>query len=335
MITRASVLDRLTALADQTRSRILLLLDRHELTVGELCTVLQLPQSTVSRHLRILSDEGWIASRGEGTSRYYSMVARQLDPSARRLWQVVREQIDQASGTAQDLRRVESVLAQRRSRSQQFFSTAAGVWDQLRAGMIGHRSDLLALLDLLDEKMVVGDLGCGTGHLTAALAPRVGRVIGVDDSRAMLDAARARLAGNDNVDFRAGGLESLPIDDGELDAAIVFLVATFLPDPSAAIREAHRVLRPGGKLLLVDLTAHDRADYALQLGHVWQGFDGDQVLDWFRSAGFDGARIRTLPTDPAASGPSLFSASGRKSPGLSPRPLQAEVPEEGQSDGIP
>ncbi len=335
MIKRASVLDRLTALADQTRSRILLLLDRHELTVGELCTVLQLPQSTVSRHLRILSDEGWIASRGEGTSRYYSMVARQLDASARRLWQVVREQIDEASGTAQDLRRLETVLAQRRSRSQQFFSTAAGVWDQLRAGIIGQRSDLLALLDLLDENMIVGDLGCGTGHLSAALAPCVGRVIGVDDSRAMLAAARERLAGHDNVDFRTGDLESLPIDDGELDAAIVFLVATFLPDPSAAIREVNRVLRPGGKLLLVDLTSHDRTDYALQLGHVWQGFEADQVLGWFQSSGFENARVRTLPTDPAASGPALFAAVGRKTRLSAAATLDSDVPQDGQGDGIP
>ncbi len=335
MIKRASVLDRLSALADQTRSRILLLLDRHELTVGELCTVLQLPQSTVSRHLRILSDEGWIASRGEATSRYYSMVARQLDPSARRLWQVVRGEIDQASGTAQDLRRLETVLAQRRSRSQQFFSTAAGVWDQLRAEMIGQRSDLLALLDLLDEDMIVGDLGCGTGHLTAALAPCVRRVIAVDDSRAMLATARERLAGGDNVEFRVGGLESLPIDDNDLDAAIVFLVATFLPDPLAAVREAHRVLRPGGKLLLVDLTPHDRAEYALQLGHVWQGFEDGQVRDWFVAAGFESPRVRALPADPLASGPALFAATGRKSRGLAPRSLQTEVPGEGQSDGIP
>src|SRR5437773_1131779 len=91
--TRSTVLDRLTSLADPTRSRILVLLDRHELTVSELCTVLQLPQSTVSRHLKLLADDGWIVSRGEGTSRFYRMLANQLDPEARELWQVVRSRV--------------------------------------------------------------------------------------------------------------------------------------------------------------------------------------------------------------------------------------------------
>src|SRR5689334_16059896 len=124
MIARASILDRLSALADHTRSRILLLLDRQELTVGELCAVLQMPQSTVSRHLKILSDEGWLVARGDGTSRYYSMVVSRLDPGAKRLWQVVRDQVAGAVGSAQDGRRLDAVLtqraAQRRSKSQQF-----------------------------------------------------------------------------------------------------------------------------------------------------------------------------------------------------------------------
>src|SRR6476646_11766144 len=88
-----NVLDRLTLLADRTRSRILLLLDRHELTVGELCTILQLPQSTVSRHLKLLADDGWLVSRGEGTSRFYRLRGDRLDESTKSLWSVVRGQI--------------------------------------------------------------------------------------------------------------------------------------------------------------------------------------------------------------------------------------------------
>lgn len=312
MITRASILDRLNALGDPTRSRILLLLDRGELTVGELCTVLQLPQSTVSRHLRILADDGWIASRGEGTSRFYSMSARRLEAPARRLWQLVREQVEHAPGTAQDLRRLDSVLARRRSKSQLFFSTAAGVWDQLRGEMVGQRTDLLALLHLLDPQLVVGDLGCGTGHVVEALAPCVGRVIAVDESGPMLTAARQRLRGHDNVELRSGRLEALPIEDGELDAAILFLVAHFLPAPEDAVREAHRVLRPGGRLLLVDLTVHDRAEYGVQLGHVWPGFEEEQVTAWLDAAGFASRRYRVLPADPAATGPALFAAVGTR-----------------------
>src|SRR4051812_7956339 len=106
------ILDHLSALADTTRSRLLLLLDRHELPVTELCTIMQLPQSTVSRHLKALGDSGWVAARGEGTSNLYSMT--ELDPSARRLWLLVREQVSSSSAAVQDQRRLQSVLAARR-----------------------------------------------------------------------------------------------------------------------------------------------------------------------------------------------------------------------------
>src|SRR5438045_8058029 len=99
---RTTVLDRLSVLADPTRSRILLLLDRHELTVGELCTVLQLPQSTVSRHLKVLADDGWLVARGEGTTRFYKMVPSRLDAATRDLWSVVRAQFTSAAVASQD-----------------------------------------------------------------------------------------------------------------------------------------------------------------------------------------------------------------------------------------
>jgi ArsR family transcriptional regulator len=311
-----SILDRISALADPTRSRILLLLDGRELMVGELCAVLQLPQSTVSRHLKILNDEGWVLARGEGTSRFYSMVQSRLEPSAQQLWHVVREQFSAAPGAAHDMRRLETVLAQRvaarRTRSQDFFSTSHGAWDQMRTEMIGQRTDLIALLDLLDERWVVGDLGCGTGIVSELLAPCVARVIAVDESGPMLSAARDRLEKQRNVELRTGAVEDLPIENGELDIALLVLVANFVPDPAALMREVQRVLKPGGKLLLVDFMIHDRDDYAIQLGHVWQGFDEPQIMDWLEQSGFVGIRYRALPPDPAAKGPSLFAATARK-----------------------
>src|SRR3954471_18114916 len=100
-IARSTVLDRLSVLADSTRSRILLLLDRHELTVGELCTILQLPQSTVSRHLKTLSDDGWVVSRGEGTSRFYKMIVDRLDAATKDLWMLVRAQVGVTTSASQ------------------------------------------------------------------------------------------------------------------------------------------------------------------------------------------------------------------------------------------
>ncbi|HEY2377244.1 MAG TPA: metalloregulator ArsR/SmtB family transcription factor [Gemmatimonadaceae bacterium] len=311
-----SILDRISALADPTRSRILLLLDGRELMVGELCAVLQLPQSTVSRHLKILSDETWVVARGEGTSRFYSMVQSRLEPATKRLWHVVREQFSAAPSAAHDIRRLEGVLAQRvatrRSRSQAFFSSSHGTWDEMRSDMIGTRTDLLALLELCDERWVVGDLGCGAGHVSELLAPCVARVIAVDESGPMLSAARARLGKLANVDLRTGAVEELPIENGELDVALLFLVAHFVADPTALLREVQRVLKPGGKLLFVDFMIHDRADYAIQLGHVWQGFDEPQIVGWLEQTGFVGSRFRALPADTTAKGPSLFAAAARK-----------------------
>jgi ArsR family transcriptional regulator len=310
--TRPPVLDRLSVLADTTRSRLLLLLDRFELSVGELCAVLQLPQSTVSRHLKLLSDEDWIVARGDGTSRFYKMVPSRLDAPTRTVWSVLREQMTSSSGAASDARRAEQVLAKRRDKAQLFFMNSADSWDRLRTKMIGGRTDLLALLDLLDDRWVVADLGCGTGQISEALAPCVSRVIAVDESGPMLGVARDRLSSQANVDLRAGTIEALPIDDASVDAAVLFLVAHFIADPMAVMREVQRVLRPGGRVLIVDLVSHDRIEYVVQLGHVWQGFDGDQVKDWLTTAGFSSCRYRVLPPDPSADGPPLFAAAARK-----------------------
>jgi ArsR family transcriptional regulator len=313
MATRTvPVLDHLAALADPTRSRLLALLDRNEFTVSELCAVVQLPQSTVSRHLKILADEGWVASRGEGTSRFYRMVVSRLVPVAHQLWQVLRPQLANTAGAAQDARRADSVLAKRRTKMQVFFSNSAESWDRLRTDMIGERTDLLALLELMDERWTVGDLGCGTGHIAAALAPCVARVIAVDESGPMLQVAEQRLSGLENVELRAGTIEALPIPDAALDAATLFLVAHFITDPAKVMQEVRRVLKPGGRLLIVDLMSHDRAEYVVQLGHVWQGFDGEQVREWLSAAGFEACRYRALPADPEATGPTLFVASARR-----------------------
>ena len=287
------------------------MLERHELTVNEIRSVLQLPQSTVSRHLKALADHDWVTSRPDGTSRRYRS-ADKLDPSSKKLWSVVREQVSSAPAAAHDARRIQTVLSHRRTKSQKFFSSAAGQWDRLRLELFGSRADLLGLLGLLDETWIVGDLGCGTGNLAESIAPFVGRVIAVDDSAAMLSAARRRLAGMGNVDVRSGRLESLPIDEGTLDAALLFLVMHYIPEPGDAIAQAFRALKPGGRLLIVDMMPHDRGDLVSEMGHVWQGFSEEQIAGMLKAAGFDGGRYHPLPADEAAKGPTLFAAVGRR-----------------------
>jgi ubiquinone/menaquinone biosynthesis C-methylase UbiE len=307
-----AIFDDLSALADATRSRMLLVLERHELTVSELCAVLQLPQSTVSRHLKTLADTEWVSSRRDGTSRYYTLALDDRSASTRRLWSVLREQVSATPGAGQDARRLRGVLSRRQTKSQEFFASAAGQWDKMRQDLFGRASFLNAFPALLDESWVVGDLGCGTGQAAAALAPFIARVIAVDRSHDMLQAARRRTRELSNVDLRRGELEELPIKDGELDAATLLLVLHHLPEPAEALAEAARALRPGGRLLVVDMLPHDREEYRQQMGHVWLGFGEDPLRRMLTNAGFEGIRIVPLPVDPDAKGPALFVASARR-----------------------
>jgi DNA-binding transcriptional ArsR family regulator len=173
MLAAPLLLDSFSALADATRCRMLLLLERHELTVSELCAVLQLPQSTVSRHLKTLSDVGLVSSRRDGTSRYYALTAGTTAQTE--LWQLIRRELEDRPGVAQDARRLERVLMRRSATSQQFFATAAGDWDRLRDELFGTGFYWQALLALLPAGWVIGELGCGTGAIVASLAPYVGR----------------------------------------------------------------------------------------------------------------------------------------------------------------
>jgi ArsR family transcriptional regulator len=308
----AAIHDHLASLADTTRSRILLLLDRHELTVSELCGIVQLPQSTVSRHLKALADSDWVAARAEGTSNLYTMTRDDLDPSARRLWLLVREQVGSSPAAAQDQRRLQATLAGRRTTSQEFFSSSAGQWDRVRDDLFGDRFHLAALAALAESSWTVGDLGCGTGQVSAALAPFVAQVVAVDASAAMLQAAKKRLSRFDNIELRRGELEGLPIDDGRLDAATSMLVLHHVPEPERALGEIARVLKPGGRAIIVDMQPHDRDSYRQQMGHVWLGFSDEHVRRLFQEAGFEDIRIVSLPPDAKAKGPGLFVATGRR-----------------------
>ncbi|MBP7572191.1 MAG: methyltransferase domain-containing protein, partial [Acidobacteria bacterium] len=264
--------------------------------------------STVSRHLKLLADAAWVASRREGTSRYYSLPLDDLDPSQRQLWSLIHAQVSQTAEAVQDQARLKSIVAERRSKSEAFFSSAAGQWDRLRADLFGRHSHLPPLLALLDPGWVVGDLGCGTGQVTEALAPFVGRVVAVDTSGQMLEAARARLAHLPNVESRPGTLERLPLDDGELDVGLLILVLHHTADPSRVLAEAARVIRPGGRVLVADMLPHDHDEYRQTMGHVWLGFGERQIERWLAATGFEGVRWHPLPVEPGVKGPGLFAA---------------------------
>jgi ArsR family transcriptional regulator len=325
-----AILDHMSALSDPTRCRMLLMLEQHELTVSELCSVLQMPQSSVSRHLKTLLGDNWVASRRDATSRFYTMPLEDLDSAASRLWPLIREQVASTTAAAHDERRLGGVLDRRRVKSQEFFATAAGKWDRLREDLFGDTFHLWAVLGLIDPTLTVGDLGCGTGQLAATVAPYVRRVIAVDGSADMLDAARTRLADLRNVDIRKGEIEALPIKDGELDAALLSLVLHYSADPARTLAEVARACRPGAKALVVDMLPHHHEEYQRQMGHVWLGFSERQITKFLTGAGFRDVRVRPLPTDPDAKGPALFAAIATKT-GLR---AQGSGPRTGQPRGL-
>ena len=282
------------------------------MTVTELRAVLQLPQSTVSRHLKTLADDGWVVSRRDGTSRFYGMTLEVLDSGAQRLWPLIREQVSTTNGAEQDERRLKSVLSRRRSKSEAFFASASGQWDHLRSELFGDRFHLHALLALVEPSLTVGDLGCGTGQVSELISSHVSKVIAVDGSTDMVQAARRRLKGHAHVDVRRGDMEALPIDDAQLDVAILALVLHHVPEPVRALTEVSRVLKPGGRVLIVDMLPHDRDEYQQQMGHVWLGFSEKTIKKHFEAAGFDKPKVTALPTEADVKGPSLFVATAKK-----------------------
>jgi ArsR family transcriptional regulator len=307
-----TLVEWLAVLADATRLRILRLLEREELGVGEIGKIVQLPQSTVSRHLKLLLEGGWVAKRAAGTASLYRLDAARLEPPAAELWRVTREHAASDRETRDDDARLREVLAERRLDSKAFFGRIGGEWNQVRRELFGEAFTASALLGLIDSSWTVADLGCGTGDAAELLAPHVRRIIAVDREPSMLEAAKKRLASFPNVEFRHGELASLPFRAGEVDAALVFLVMHHVPDPDAAVTEMARILRPGGVLLIVDMTSHQREEYRRTMGHVHLGFDEKDVRRWGRAAGMRDVRYLRLRPHPEGRGPGLFLATMRK-----------------------
>lgn len=290
----------LRLLAEPIRLRTLALLEQEELSVGELASVLGLSQSRVSNHLRVLREAGLLLERHEGkTTHLRSALARSEIQSPEligRLWAELRDELDAMPEHAADRLRLTDLVASRGG-SRDFFDTLAVDWDKLgtrfRSGVARER----VASALLPTGLTVADLGCGTGYMARSLLGRVSRLICVDRSPGMLDEARRRLTpppSGCEVEFREGGLDELPIEDGELDGAMLGMVLHHVEDIDLALEEVRRVIRPGGSLAVLDLAPHRETWMHEALGDRRLGLDSRDVLSALSRAGFEDLRLEDV-----------------------------------------
>jgi ArsR family transcriptional regulator len=300
------------SLADPTRLRILRVLEREELSVLELCEVLKLPQSTVSRHLKTLSDQGWVGSRREGTQAFYR-ASPHAEPGAQRLWRLARAETDGWPAVEQDALRLEARLEARRSEAQSFFAGAAAEWDRVRAEAYGRDFELAVLRSLVHPEWTIADLGCGTGTFAVELARSGARVVGVDQSAAMLKVARRATRGLGTVELHQASLEALPLPDRSCDVALLLLVLSYVAAVEPVLREAHRVLAPGGRLVVVDAYPHADDSFRRRLGQARPGIDPRALVETLAGLGLERAGADgPIATRSHRSGPDLFLAQGAR-----------------------
>jgi ubiquinone/menaquinone biosynthesis C-methylase UbiE len=207
---------------------------------------------------------------------------------------------------------LQRLLSQRKVDSQTFFAGAAAEWDRLRRELYGNRFSTAAMLALLPNDKIVADLGCGSGNLAAELAGFVKKVIGIDSSAAMLKAAKRRTSQFNNVDLRKGDLSALPIETATCDAALLVLALTYIPDPAKAATEMARILKPGGRGVIIDLLPHDREDFRRQMGQTSRGLELKAVERMMGEVGFVNLTARPLPPEANVRGPALFLVAGTK-----------------------
>jgi ArsR family transcriptional regulator len=306
------LLARMSSLADPIRLRALRVLERNELGVAELCDVLQLPQSTVSRHLKVLADQTWVRTRRVGTNNLYRMLLDELEEGSRKLWLSVREQTDQWPAIEQDRLRLARLLRDRSADSQAFFAGAAGEWDKLREEFYGRSFAIEAMLSLLPSNYVVADLGCGTGQFLRQLSPHVMHVFGIDNSSAMLKAAKTRTRDLKNITLLRADVAGAAVEPASCDAAIMLLSLSYVESPERALASMSRLLKPGGKAVIVDLLPHDRDDFRRQMGQTVLGFSPSQLQQMLTSTNFHSIHVRPLDPEPNVKGPALFLATTTK-----------------------
>lgn len=282
-----TLLQGLRAVAEPTRLRILGLCAHGELTVSDLVQILGQSQPRVSRHLRLLVDAGLLERNQEGNWAWYRLATR---GAAAELARIVADLIpDRDPLLTLDLERFERVKAARAEHAAEYFRRNAGDWDRVRAMHVDGGAIDSALRKLLLESEVKDllDIGTGTGSVLQLVGRDVGAAIGIDASREMLQVARANLnrAELGNCQVRQADMYQLPFPPGSFDAVTLHMVLHFAEEPARVLAEAARVLRPGGRMVVVDFLRHAMTALAEEHRHRWLGFPDSEIEGWFAAAG--------------------------------------------------
>jgi ubiquinone/menaquinone biosynthesis C-methylase UbiE/DNA-binding transcriptional ArsR family regulator len=303
----SSLTGALKLFGDGTRLRMLALLARDELTVGELTRCLDLSQSRISNHLKLLRNTGLLAERHRGNTCHIRLASTAGEADLLgRLWGVLDSELEQLPEHKADLARLSRVLADRNQGQAAFFNQLAGEWDTRAGDFASGTGRTRALLNLFPKERTFADIGCGTGYMSRPLLGNVQRLILIDTSEGMLSEAKVRLsseARGTSLEFRQGDCSKLPIGDGELDGLVAGLLLHHIEDLTSAVAEMYRCLRPGGSAVILELAPHNQTWMHAELGDLHLGLESQDVAAAFERAGFTDTKLdavddRFRPTSP-------------------------------------
>jgi len=282
----SSTLKSLRALSDQTRLRIMALLERDELSVNELQEVTRLGQSRISTHLGQLQDAGLVQSRRDGKRTFYR-ASQEGEKHVVEFIQLAIRGAKELPEHSSDQINLKRILARRREQAQIYFNQVAGRFDRVYGPGRSWQGFGHLLLRIVPP-LVVADLGAGEGLLSELLARRCKKVIAVDNSEKIVEfgARKARKNGLKNLEFRLGDLQKPPIDPGSVDLVILSQALHHAEDPCIAVAAAHRLLKSGGQLLILDLQKHQFEEARELYGDRWLGFVESDLHRWLEEAGF-------------------------------------------------
>ena len=294
----------LKAAGEETRLRILALVAEAELTVSDLTDILRQSQPRISRHLKLLAEAGLVERFREGTWAFFRLAKHGNGATVAR---ALIDHLNPADQTiARDRARLASVRATRAAAAQAYFRAHAAQWDRIRKLHVADDAVEDAIRAALGDKPFRSllDLGTGTGRMLELFGPEIERGLGLDLSLDMLQLARDRLerAGLKNCSVRQGDIYDLPLANDSFDVVILHQVLHFLDDGARAIHEAARVLRPGGRLLVVDFAPHEQEFLREQFAHRRLGFARETVSQWMTSSGLEPVLHKSLAPEPGTDG---------------------------------